>query len=140
MIKEYESIMGQATGGERWSWKTYMTIVGLCQMGHNNFSVSFCSHSSRVYKRTQVCYTTTDMERHSLSEHRTIFTFLPCKHYWSATRVVSRHFQKSGKLTPNSVKKALIRIIQVRSGETIHLSMCRLRVLEITSRCQYLYF
>lgn len=103
MIKESEAIMRQATGGEQ--WKTYMTIVGLCQMGHNNFCVSFCSHSSRVYKRTQVCYTTTDMERHRLSEYRKISMFLPCKHNWSATRVVSRHFQKSGKLTPNSGKK-----------------------------------
>lgn len=68
MIKELEGIMWQATEGERWSWNTYVTIVRLCQMGHNNFCVSFCSHSSRVYKRTQVCYTTTDMERHRLSE------------------------------------------------------------------------
>lgn len=68
MIKELEGIMWQATEGEQWSWNTYVTIVGLCQMGHNNFCVSFCSHSSRVYKRTQVCYTTTDMERHRLSE------------------------------------------------------------------------
>lgn len=40
--------------------RTHMAIVGLCQIGHNDFCVSFRSHGARVQERSLIGYTAAD--------------------------------------------------------------------------------